>query len=151
MRSPKLCLMFGGFNVLWVSASDFYQLLGEASQMTFILGACLQGQQNIINDVSSGLLSMAWVSSLALTWSLPPIPTPPPPLFILEVPQLAWQPNPSTRSSEVEPGYRRQPFSFHITIARKESQLGSPSQIPESFYFSTFLVDPRNSPHSSSL
>lgn len=43
MRSPKLCLMFGGFNVLWVSASDFYQLLGEASQITFILGACLQG------------------------------------------------------------------------------------------------------------
>lgn len=48
---PKLCLMFAcGFY------SYFHQSLGETSQMTVMLGACLRVEQNVINSVMSGLL-----------------------------------------------------------------------------------------------
>jgi hypothetical protein len=84
---------------------SLHQLLGEAFQMAVILGFCLQVQQSIIKIIV-GMGSLLWHGSLAccvLGWPFPLILAPPPPLYILEVLQIGWHPNPSIRSPKVEP------------------------------------------------
>ena len=66
--------LHSGVGVLYIC---FHQLLDEASQMTVMLGSCMQAYQSINNSVRGWLSAMEWVSSWVSHWlAIPSVSVP---------------------------------------------------------------------------